>query len=140
MIAEGLLEEVQRAKFTFCQAGAANAEEAANSAACAGGLAENWGANGVARPFHNINDYVAAANTSTAAFDAGGQLVDAGGTAMPVNGYTARVTITPQDLGGIASTGTSADVNVLRIRITVNYGGDSIVLDGYRTRYAPNFP
>lgn len=139
MIAESLLEEVQLANFTFCQPGAANADVATGSADCAGGLAEGWGATGGdTRPFFNINDYVAAANQATAAFDVGGQLTDANGNPMSVAGYTARLTITPQALGGIAAAGTSADVNVLRIRVEVSYPGDTIVLDGFRTRYAPN--
>ena len=137
MIAESLIEEVQLARFTFCQPGAANADVAASSADCAGGAAEGWGQVGGARPFTNINDYVAAPNQATAAFDAGGQLVDASGNAIPAAGYTARLSITPQALGGIAAGGTSADTNVLRIRVEVAYAGETIVLDAYRTRYAP---
>lgn len=139
MIAESLLEEVRLAKFTFCQPGAANADVATSSADCADGLAESWGPNGNARPFFNINDYVAAANQATAAFDVGGQLADANGNPMPVAGYTARLTITPQVLGGIAASGNGADVDVLRVRVEVSYPGDTVVLDGFRTRYAPNF-
>lgn len=139
MIAESLLEEVQLANFTYCQPGAANADVATSSANCDGGLAEAWGPSaGSTRPFVNINDYVSAANQATAAFDVGGQLADAGGAPMAVAGYTARLTITPQALGGIAASGTSADVDVLRVRVEVSYPGESIVLDGFRTRYAPN--
>lgn len=140
MIAESLLEEVQLAKFTFCQPDTDNADTAASSAACANGLAEGWGPSaGSARPFFNINDYVSAANQASAAFDAGGRLAYASGAPMPLAGYSARLTITPQSLGGIAAGGTSADVDVLRIRVEVSYPGETIVLDGYRTRYAPNF-
>jgi MSHA pilin protein MshD len=139
MIAESLLEEVQLARFSYCQPGAANFDTATSSADCSGGLAEGWGPNGGTRPFLNINDYVAAANQATAAFDVGGQLADASGNPMPVTGYTARLTITPQALGGIAASGTGADVNVLRIRVEVSYAGETITLDGFRTRYAPNF-
>ncbi|MCD2516495.1 type II secretion system GspH family protein [Massilia sp. G4R7] len=139
MIAEGLLEEVQLAKFTYCQPTDANVETAANAAGCSPGLAENWGAEGTVRPHDNINDYVAASNTPTAAFDAGGQLVNAIGGAMPA-GYTARLTITPQVLAGVGTAGASADTEVLRIRVTVSYGSEQVVLDGFRMRYAPNFP
>lgn len=139
MIAESLLEEVQLAKFTYCQPGADNGDTAASSAACTGGLAEGWGPSGGTRPFFNINDYVAGANQATAAFDAGGVLADASGNPIPASGYTARLTITPQGVGGIAASGTSADVDVLRIRVEVSYPGETITLDGYRTRYAPNF-
>jgi len=34
--------------------------------------------------------------------------------------------------------GASADTEVLRISVRVDYDGQSLVLDGYRTRYAPN--
>lgn len=139
MIAEGLLEEVQLAKFTFCQPTANNVETAANAAACDGGLAEKWGAEGTVRPHDNINDYVNASNTPAAAFDANGLLVDANGGPMPA-GYAATVTITPQVLQGVGTAGASADTDVLRVRVTVSYDGGQIVLDGFRMRYAPNFP
>jgi len=139
MIAEGLLEEVQLAKFTFCQPTAGNVETAANAAACDGGLAENWGAEGTVRPHDNINDYVAAPNKATAAFDANGQLVDANGGPMPA-GYAATVTITPQALQGVGAAGVNADTDALRIRVTVGYDSEQLVLDGFRMRYAPNFP
>ncbi len=139
MIAEGLLEEVELARFTYCQPEAENADSATDAESCTGGLAENWGAEGGSRPHDNINDYVLAANQPNAAFDLNGQLADANGNAMPVAGYTARVTITPQALGGIGAPGTPANTEVLRIRVEVSYGNDKVVLDGYRTRYAPNF-
>jgi MSHA pilin protein MshD len=139
MIAESLLEEVQLARFTFCQPGATNADVATSSADCAGGLAETWGPNGSTRPFVNINDYVTAPNQATAAFDANGQLADANLSPMGLNGYTARLTITPQALGGIGAAGTGVDTDVLRIRVEVAYAGETIVLDGFRMRYAPNY-
>ena len=117
-----------------------NVDTAANAAACENGLAENWGAEGTGRPHDNINDYVPAANKPTTAFDLNGQLSDANGNPMPVSGYSASVTITPQVLGGIGATGAGADTEVLRIRVTVSYGSEQVVLDGFRTRYAPNFP
>lgn len=140
MIAEGLLEEVELARFTYCQPEADNAETATSAADCAGGMRENWGAEGAGtRPHDNINDYVAAANQATAAFNINGQLADANGSTMPVSGYTAKVTVTPQALGGIGAAGTSADTEVLRIRVEVSFGNDKVVLDGFRTRYAPTF-
>ncbi|WP_020652174.1 type II secretion system protein [Massilia niastensis] len=139
MIAEGLLEEVQLARFSYCDPTSPNAEDedVGSPGDCA--LAENWGpeAGGV-RPHDNINDYVAQPNLPAAAFDIGGVLSDANGDAMQVDGYTARVTVTPQSIGGIpVAPGAGADVDVLRIRVEVGYDGDKVVLDGYRTRYAP---
>lgn len=144
MIAEGLLEEVQLAKFTYCDPSSANADSAANTAACA--IPEAFGQNAPEpagpRPYDNVNDYVAAANTPTAAFNVGGALADANGNPLGVTGYTATVAITPEQLGPAAAPvgagGTSADTDALRIRIEVAYDGQTLVLDGYRARYGPN--
>jgi MSHA pilin protein MshD len=141
MIAEGLLEEIQLAKFTFCDPSASNADTAANAAACT--IKEQFGPNGTdpadVRPYHSVNDYVDAANTPKAAFNnSGGALVDASGEPMKVSGYAVQLTIAPQSLGGIAAAGTGADVDVLRISVEVSYDNQKLVLDGYRTRYAPN--
>jgi MSHA pilin protein MshD len=91
------------------------------------------------RPFDNINDYVNAPRVFVAAFDnAGGVLADANGNALGVSGYTARLMITPSALNGIGDDGNAADTNVLRITVQVSYGNETVTLDGYRTRYAPN--
>ena len=142
MIAEGLLEEVEQARFTYCDPASANADGALSWSDCA--IKENWGqlspeptASG--RPFDNVNDYVAKPNVATFAFNnAAGQLADANGNPMAVSGYTARLTILPAILGGIGDAGTSTDTDVLRIVVQVDYDGQSLVLEGYRTRYAPN--
>lgn len=146
MLAEGFLEEVQLAKFSYCDANdSANAGTAASTAGCTAGLGEGWGPEaGNTRPFDNVNDYVPAANTSVGAFDVGGVLSDANGEAVPVAGYTVKLTISPAALGPAATpvgnaAATSADTPVLRIRVEVGYGGPQpVVLDAYRTRYAPN--
>lgn len=141
MIAESLMEEVQLAKFTFCDPTSDNAADANSTAECI--IPERFG-QGVAgepigpRPYDNVNDYVAAANTSTAAFDVGGKLSDASGTDMQLPGYAVRLTIVPEALGNIPSGNTPNDVgDVLRISIEVKYDNQTLVLDGYRTRYAP---
>jgi MSHA pilin protein MshD len=78
---------------------------------------------------------------SSAAFDVGDVLSDASGAPMALAGYSARLTIVPEDLGGIASGNTPSDVgDVLRISVAVSYDNQTLVLDGYRTRYAPNLP
>jgi MSHA pilin protein MshD len=146
MIAEGLLEEVSLARFSFCDPTSANADTAANAAECA--VPEAFGQAGAEpagpRPYDNVNDYVPAAGQATAAFDVNGVLSDANNNPMKVTGYTARVTITPEALGpagaSIGATGTSADTDVLRIHVEVSYGDQALALDGYRTRYAPNAP
>lgn len=150
IIAEGLLEEIELAKFSYCDPSdpdAGDADKVKSSADCHT-APEAWGQGGAepvnARPYDNVNDYVAAANTLTAAFnDAGGKLIDANGNPLNVSGYTARVSIAPATLGpgdaAIGSAGTTAaDTEVLRISVQVDYDGQSLVLEGYRTRYAPN--
>jgi MSHA pilin protein MshD len=150
IIAEGLLEEIELAKFSYCDPvdpDAGDSDKIKSSADCHT-APEAWGQGGAepvnARPYDNVNDYVAAANTLTAAFnDGSGNLVDANGNALKVSGYTAKVSITPAALGpvdGVAGTagGASADTEVLRISVRVDYDGQVLVLDGYRTRYAPN--
>ena len=163
MIAEGLLEEVQLAKFTFCDPVSIEAESATGNSACT--VAEQFGQGGGVgaaqepvgpRPYDNVNDYaavagvatatldnvndyVAVAGAATAAFDINGVLSDAAGAPMALPGYTVRLTIRPEALGGIAAGNTATDVgNVLRISVAVSYDGQTLVLDGYRTRYAPN--
>jgi MSHA pilin protein MshD len=134
-IAESLLEEVEQARFTYCDPSDANAETARSAADCAT-TPEVVGREdpAQARPYDNVNDYVTAYSSAQHAFDNGaGVLTDASGTAIPVSGYSATVSIVQEGFGGIA---TAADV--LRISVTVNYDGDSITLEGYRTRYAPN--
>lgn len=139
MIAEGLLEEVQLARFTKCDP-SGDVDASGNCT-----IPEAWGQVAPepvgARPYDNVNDYVTAANTAVAAFNVGGALADANGRVMNVTGYTATVTITPDILGPSGATvgagGTAADTDMLRIRITVLFDNQSLVLDGYRARYAP---
>jgi MSHA pilin protein MshD len=143
MIAEGLLEEVELAKFTFCDPTSQNADTATSSADCS--IPEAFGQSGAEpvgpRPYDNVNDYVPAANTPTAAFDVNGVLSDVNGNPLQVDGYTVRLTITPEPLGPAGATigtaGSSADTDVLRIRVEVSYDGQTLALDGFRTRYAP---
>jgi MSHA pilin protein MshD len=146
IIAEGLLEEVELAKFSYCDPAdpdASDTDTVKSSADCMS-APEKWGQldpepAGSGRPFDNINDYVSAPRTWTAAFDNAGKLADANGTALGVNGYTARLSIAPASLNGIGSDAdTAADTEVLRISVQVSYDGETITLDGYRTRYAPN--
>jgi MSHA pilin protein MshD len=138
MIAEALLEEVQLASFTKCDPSGDNGDGTCS-------IPEAWGQ--VApepagpRPYDNINDYVAQANTVVAAFNVGGALADANGRPLSVTGYTATVAITPEAIGPagseVGSGGTAADTDMLRIRITVAFDNQSLALDGYRARYAP---
>lgn len=133
MIAEGLLEEVELAQFTYCEPNSANSDTAGSVAACS--TPETWGPESIdSRPYDNVNDY---AVSSGHPFDSGGVLVDAAGNALGLSGYSASLLVEPADLNGIAG-GTTADPQVLHLVVTVTYdAGQSVTLDGYRTRYAP---
>lgn len=158
--AEALLEEVALAKFTFCHPDDANAETAANSAGCATVAGrEGFGPQtGETRPYFNINDYVASAGVEKSfnpADPAGYTVLDAtGATMLPATGYQTTVSISPvtgfgpagMQIGAVAGATTTADAEVLRIRVTVRFGAEKsgggkeqkLVLERYRTRYAPN--
>jgi MSHA pilin protein MshD len=132
-LAEGVLEEVQMQAFTWCDPNDAAAATATSAAGCTAGA---LGANdqlklpltftvGETRasalsPFDNVADYNGAAISSTIT-----------GTAFPA-GYSATVGLTQEALGGIAASA------VLRISVTVSKGADTLTLEGYRARYAPN--
>jgi MSHA pilin protein MshD len=153
-IAEGLLEEVELARFTFCDPSDTNAETATSAAGCS--TPEKVGPeSGNTRPYDNINDYVSQFSSGsliaqTSFNSSSGVLVDAAGNAVYVSGgsntlgnYSATLSIFGgQSLGGIAAytnAGNAADTTVLRIVVTVTYGPNrSVTLEGYRTRYAPN--
>lgn len=138
-IAEGLLEEVQRSHFTYCDPADATAATATGAFVGSDGctaVLENAGNESVTatRPFDNVNDYATNGYGAPVAYT-----TDAAGNDLPA-GYAARVSITPEGLGGIASDADAANTNVLRITVVVSYNNstESIRLDGYRTRYAPN--
>lgn len=124
-LGEALIEEVSLAPFTWCDPDDANAETAASAADCAS-LPENIGPEaGDARPFDNVNDYHGLLLSPVS---------DVSGTVLAgLAGYTATIAITDASLAGLA-TGES-----LRIAVTVTApNGDLYLLEGMRTRYAPN--
>jgi MSHA pilin protein MshD len=157
LIAESLLEEVEQARFTFCDPVDANALTATSVAGCAlypEGLGPENGA-GNARPYDNVNDYgsAAAPGAPLQSFLVGGKLADAYGAVLgngnPLSGFTATVALNVVPLAAplgptglqVSSSFQPANMNVLRITLAVTYGtgpNDSVTLDGYRTRYAPN--
>lgn len=142
-IAEGVLEEVRMQPFTWCDPDDNNAATATSAAGCTGGAGgandQSTTAPGTAAtapgttvetrgsattPFDNVADYKNAVIATSIA-----------GAALPV-GYSATVAITPEALGPAAAS--IAAGAALRISVTVSHGADSLVLDGYRARYAPN--
>lgn len=143
-IAEALLEEAQLMPFTYCDPDdpqAATAQSAiVGATGCSAGGVEAIGAEGGApfgpearisatTPFDNVNDYNG--------FTMAGGIVDLAGNPVPIpelGAYTASVTVAGQALGGIGAT------EALLVTVTVTHPNlnPSIVLNGYRVRYAPN--
>lgn len=134
-VAESVLEEVRLQPHTWCDPDDPNAATATGAAGCTGGAGgandqlaaaptagETRGSN--VTPFDNVMDYNNAVIGSSV-----------NGAALPA-GYSARVQVIQEVLGGAAVAVPAGAA--LRIRVTVSRGGDSLVLEGYRTRYAPN--
>lgn len=129
-IAESLLREVQLMPITTCDPDDANVE----TGSCAS-LAEAMGPEaaesrfGPSNYFDNVNDY--------AGFSMAG-IRDLANTAVSgLSGYTAGVAVAAAALDSL----TAGSGDALKITVTVS-GPDSssIVLQGWRTRYAPSSP
>ncbi len=127
-VAEGLLEEVSLMPYTYCDPDDPSATTAVNPAGCA--LAESLGpeVSGTAETrdgsphFDNVNDYNGLSAVTTGINNT---------NTMPA-GYTAGIEVIPEALNGISGT------EALRIAVTVTHGGDTLLLEGYRTRHSPN--
>lgn len=131
-VAESLLEEVSLMPFTFCDSEDTNVETATTAAGCAGAADAPGPEAGETRfaspPFDHVNDYHG--------YTLGPGIVDITNTAVPgLGAYTASVAVAPAALHTIAA----ASGDALRITVTVTGPGDTrVVLDGYRSRHAPN--
>ncbi|MEO6280845.1 type II secretion system protein [Roseateles sp.] len=137
-IAESLLREVQLLPFTWCDPDDANVEVATSAAVVPLGCAatvESSGAEsgetryGPTNYFDNVNDYAGFSTTG---------IRDLSNTAVTgLSGYTASVAVAAAALDTL----TLASGDALKITVTVS-GPDSssIVLQGWRTRYAPQSP
>jgi len=137
-IAESLLREVQLMPFTWCDPDDANVETATSAVVSAAGcaaLVESIGPEsgetryGPTTYFDNVNDYNG--------FSMAG-IRDLNNAAVAgLSGYTASVAVAAATLDTL----TAASGDALKITVTVS-GPDSssLVLQGWRTRYAPNSP
>ncbi|MEJ6003521.1 type IV pilus modification PilV family protein [Paucibacter soli] len=131
-IAESLLQEVQLMPFTFCDPDDPNVDQAANSADCPT-QPESIGPEpgetrySSSKPFDNVNDYQG--------FNMSG-IRDISDTAIAgLEAYSASVTVAAAALGSIGA----GSGDALQITVTVNGpGGETISLQGWRTRHAPN--
>ncbi len=147
-IAESLLEEVQAKPFTYCDPDDANARTSNQAVVGAGTLlcattAQNnnltkpagESRTNAANPFDNVADYGGTTGTITI-----NPISDITGTALAgLAGYSAQISIAAQALGTIAATDADSAPQSLRITVAVTGpGSNSLSLEGYRTRYAPN--
>lgn len=145
-VAEALLEEVQLQPFTYCDPDDTAAADANSAADCTGGAG---GANdentlplgpeagetrtGAVTPFDNVSDY-----NLFCMGPAGGcpnpVITDLNGTPIVgLGAYTATVAVANQALGAVPAS------DSLLITVTVKGPADTtVVLHGYRVRYAPN--
>jgi len=137
--AEAVLEEAQLQPFTYCDPDDASAATALSAADCTGGangpndeaglpLGPEAGETrtGAATPFDNVSDYHGLV--------IGPGITDIAGAAIPgLGAYTATVAVANQALGAVPA------ADSLLITVTVTGPGDTtVVLNGYRLRYAPN--
>lgn len=126
-IAEALMEEALAQPFTWCDPDDPNAATATGPADCT--VPEGIGVETVAgntdtrpsntSPFDNVSDYHGLTTTTNVA---------GGGAAT----YTASVTVEEAVLNGIAAS------EALLVTVTVTAPGETIRLQGYRTRHSPN--
>jgi MSHA pilin protein MshD len=143
-IGEAMLEEVELMPFTFCDpddAAQSTAQSATSPAQCATTVEVSGPETNEARipgvvqtPFDNVNDY--------AGYDsaADGGIKDITGTLITgLGAFRAQVAVAAVALGGIAATDADGQANVLLITVTVTGPVNvNVVLQGYRTKYAPN--
>jgi MSHA pilin protein MshD len=140
-IAEGMLEEVSLMPFTFCDADDAQATTAISSAVGAAGCTSAATVNAIgpeagetryasATPFDHVDDYNGFSMNP---------IVDITNTAIgTLTGYSATVSVAAIALGSIAATDAQGQANALLITVTVSGPQNTtVVLQGYRTKYAP---
>lgn len=147
-IAEALLAEVEMMPFTFCDPNDLNAGTALSSGDCTGGtngandeaklplgsqaagVPESRGS--LATPFDNVADYNG--------FSLAGGGTDIGGSTVTVPaGYAATVAVAQEAFGPALSLVPLAGGLRITVTVTYNSGADSVVVEGYRAQYAPNF-
>jgi MSHA pilin protein MshD len=138
-VAEAVLEEAQLQPFTYCDPDDANAGTALSAADCTGGASgpsdearlphgpeAGETRTSAATPFDNVSDYNG--------FSMGPGITDLSGAALPdLGAYSASVAIANQALGAVPS----ADGLLITVTVT-GPSSTTVVLHGYRVRYAPN--
>jgi MSHA pilin protein MshD len=143
-IAEALLDEVMAQPFTWCdpddpQAATATSNVVGATGCSSAALVEALGPEGAETrgTYDNVSDYVNADGSAISgdAFglgDATHALRNIASTAVAPLGYTASIRVEESGLNGIAA------ADSLLVTVTVNALGETLQVQGYRTRYAPN--
>ncbi len=141
-IAEGLMDEVAAQPFTWCDPDDPAAATANAVAACATPEVTAPGApeagetrGGAVTPFDNVNDYNGC-GPGVVACNLASPIPSITGTFTAPAGYSAGITVVQSALGPAANPVPAAAS--LLITVTVNFAGENITVEGYRTRYAPN--
>jgi len=136
-IAEALLEEVELLPFTTCDPDGYDAvantcvkPEAIGPELAYASQSQDESRGSLVAPFDNVNDYDGFTLTG-----GGADLGNSGNVTVPA-GYSASVAVANDNAFGPGGSLLASDA-VLRITVTVAYNGGSVVLEGYRTRYAP---
>jgi len=145
-VAEALLEEVQLQPFTYCDPDDPQATTAQSAADCTGGaggvndenrlvLGQLGPEAGETRtsattPYDNVSDYNGFPNPMVAG------ITDITGAPIPgLELYSATVSVVNQALGAVPA----SDSLLITVTVTGPPGTNTtVVLDGYRVRYAPN--
>lgn len=144
-IAEGLLEEIEMARYTYCQSSDPKVRIATGVSGCSSGLIEGFGSENTgtqSRPYDNVIDYVSSPTSSTVF----SPVTDINGnTANFAGSYTATVTVSKATLPNMPpDSGANTNVgSAVLITVVVSYGpgnAQTVKLEGYRTQYAPNLP
>ena len=144
-IAEALLEEVQLQPFTYCDPDDPQAATAQSAAVGATGCTEAGSVENLmaaettppygpedrlsaTNPYDNVNDY----NSLPTMLG----ITDLTGAAIPgLGGYTATVSVANQALAPVPA----SESLLITVTVTGPTGTNTtVVLDGYRVRYAPN--
>ncbi|MBC7701001.1 MAG: type II secretion system protein [Massilia sp.] len=132
-VAESLMAEVMLMPVTFCDPDDDNAETATSSVGCATtaeALGVEAGENRYGTPqFDNVNDYNG--------FSMSG-IKDITNTAVTgLSNYNVSIAVAAAALGSI--TAGSGDALLITVTVT-GPSSTTVVLDGYRSRHAPNSP
>jgi MSHA pilin protein MshD len=155
-IAEALLEEAEMQPFTVCLPSDSNASTALLTSECSNIQGIGKGGASHRGDFNNVGNYCNDAGTtgtscsSALTLDLGtsgsaaSTIHDLTGIGLSSpSGYSATIQVIPEALNGITTAVSATALNandVLRIKVTVNFyaSGDSLVLEGYRTRWSPS--